>query len=127
MLLTLAFCCFAFSFYLSKYHKDAIATVQLNKGGCFGHASYKFSLLHGKSSIIARLDSGDRMVMETPISKSQLDSFDVFIKDLRKLKESGGCTNYQIYTVHYNNRIIKKRIGAAVGMALKDSLLLFLA
>lgn len=108
MLLTLAFCCFAFSFYLSKYHKDAIATVQLNKGGCFGHSSYKLSLLHGDNSVIARLDSGKRLMLQKPISKSQLDSFDVFAKKLSEMKDGGCCTSYHIYKVNYKNRVINK-------------------
>src|SRR5678816_3040310 len=89
--------CFAFSFYLSKYHKEPIAIIQLDKGGCFGHSSYKLSLLHKNKSIIARLDSGSRIIMETPLSKSQMDTFDVFVNELKKIREDGGCSNYQIY------------------------------
>jgi hypothetical protein len=104
----MAFTCFALSFYLSKYQKDPIATVQLNKGGCFGHSSYKLSLLHGDNSIIARLDSGKKMMIQIPISKSQLDSFDAFAKELSEMKDGGGCTSYYIYKLSYKNRLIKK-------------------
>lgn len=104
----LAAACFAFSFYLSKYHKEPIATIELDKGGCFGHSSYRLSILHKENSVVARLDSGDNIIAQALISTSQLDSFRVFIQELKEMKDGGGCTNYEIYKVYYKNTILKK-------------------
>jgi len=79
---------------LSFSHSDEIATVECTVHGCLGKQKSKITIYKMDSSTIATLEKDGEISHKVKLSAQQLDTFYMFILDLKALEEGGSlCTD----------------------------------
>jgi hypothetical protein len=88
-----------------------IATIDYNYSGCFGGGESKLVLFKQNEKIMARLEERGKANLLARVSPLQMDTFNLFIKQLKTLDLSGLCTTQESYIVNTDNEEIKKTDG----------------
>lgn len=60
---------------------------------------------------MADLITSGKQKQTVKLNKLQIDSFYLFVKELKKIKERTGCTTVSVYVVKIDNATIKKTDG----------------
>jgi hypothetical protein len=107
-----AFGALAVSIILSCSHSDIVATVNYRFQGCFGGGKSQITLYKVDTDTVARLESDGEISRRVRLSSQQVDTFNLFITELKTLNEYGGCTTVSYYTVFANNETFKKTDGS---------------
>lgn len=88
------------------------AKINYTYHGCFGGGKKQILIKSNKDSYFAILKNEDGKVYNARLNKYQMDTFDIFINDLRKLKDAAGlCTTSQQYEVKYGIETIVRAEG----------------
>ena len=90
---------------------DSIATINYSSQGCFAAGQSKLILYKSGNLIFAKLESDDKPTLRTELNSSQVDTFNLFIKQLKTLEEGGFCTTQSFYDVVLINETIRKTDG----------------
>ncbi len=88
-----------------------IAKVNYEFSGCFGGGESTLTIFMTDTSLMATLEGYDKKVLKAKLTAMQLDTFKMFFKDLKSLREENGCTTVSHYEVFYQNELIRKTDG----------------
>lgn len=97
--------------FISCNDPDRIAVIDHQHSGCFGDGQEKLTVFKRDSEVIAILESAGKQKLEAKLSASKLDTLNLFLSQLRHLKEETGCTTVEIYSVTTGNEVIIKEDG----------------
>ena len=97
---------------LSCNDPNRIAVIDHRFSGCFGDSLDKLSVYKQNGKIVAILQTNGEEPRETTLTSSQLNNVEIFIDQLKDLKERDGCTTVESYFVVIRNKIIKKQDGS---------------
>lgn len=87
--------------------KKEIARLEYQSSGCFHSVHYQIRITKDGNSTSAKWSSKDT-IQERKLTQAQLDSFNVFAKQLTALTEEGGCTTVDSYILTMDHKRIKK-------------------
>jgi hypothetical protein len=90
------------------YKPSQIAKVNCDFTGCFGGGEISLTIFKNDTNLIARLEGYDKTILNAKISIKQLDTFKMFVLDLKNLNEKNLCTTVSHYTVYYQREVIRK-------------------
>ena len=85
-----------------------IAVIQYESNGDFGSEKSKTIISQKDTSWIAELIVGNKTIETVKLNAYQIDDFNLFISELRNLKQNGLCTTVDYYIVELKKEIIKK-------------------
>ena len=85
-----------------------IATINYNFQGCFGGGKSRIVIYKHEQDTMASLQEDSAMIIKAKLSRDQLDSFRIFLNELRTLDENGFCTTISHYEVSMGNETIRK-------------------
>jgi hypothetical protein len=86
-----------------------IAKVNYDFSGCFGGGEGSLTIFNNGTNFTAKLEGYEKNILNTNISIKQLDTFKMFVIELKNLsKKKVICTTVSHYTVYYQNEVIKK-------------------
>lgn len=88
-----------------------IATVSYDLAGCFGAEKNTLTIFRSETGLMAKLEGNDKSILRAKLTTMQLDTFELFVRDLKSLPEDIGCTTVSHYTVSYLNEVIRKTDG----------------
>ena len=88
-----------------------IAKVNYDFLGCFGGGKSTLTIFMTDTSLMAKLEGYDKTILKAKLTTMQLDTFKMFVRDLKSLREEMGCTTVSHYTVSYQNEVIRKTDG----------------
>jgi hypothetical protein len=93
-------------------NEKQIAKLNHEFESCFGSNQSTLTIYQEDSIVIAKLVSDNKPPIESILDKQKIDRFNQFIKELRNLKEEGGCTTVEYYSMYFKNEFIKKTDGS---------------
>ena len=99
------------AFSCSK-RSELIAKINYDFQGCFGGDNSSLLIYESDTTTIAKLEKEGNVILKAKLSSAQIDTFEIFIRDLKNLSEESGCTNVSKYTVIYHNETIQKTDGS---------------
>ena len=76
--------------------------------GCFGYGMDKLRVYHQENEFFAEINYGGKTNQKVRLDRSQLDSLEGFIQELKALKAESGCTTVERYDVITSNGRISK-------------------
>jgi len=88
-----------------------VAKINYDFQGCFGGGKSSLLIYDSDTAIIAKLEEPGKAILKAKLSQAQIDTFQIFIRELKKLREESGCTTTSNYTVIYHNEVIRKTDG----------------
>ena len=91
---------------------DSIATINYSSQGCFGGEKSKLILYKSDNLVFAKFESDKEATHNTELNSFQVDTFNLFIKELKTLQEGGNCTTQSYYDVVLTNETIRKIDGS---------------
>lgn len=91
-----------------KNSNTTIAKVDYAFSGCFASGSSILVLYKLNDSTMARLVEENSTVQKVKLNSLQLDTFNLFVQELRVLKETSFCTTTNHYKVSIGNEVIDK-------------------
>ncbi len=101
-----------FSFcYLSIGSTKQIAKLEYEFSGCFGSSKSTFTIYQKDSITVAKIVTDNKPPLESVLDQQKIERFNQFIKELKALKEEGGCTTVEYYKMQLKNEFIKKTDG----------------
>lgn len=96
----------------SCYNKDQIAKIDHKFIGCFGGGHNKLILFRQNGEVLAKLEMDGKRLKHVILNSSQIEAFNLFIRELKSLKETEWCTTVEYYTVYLNDETIRKTDGS---------------
>ena len=90
---------------------NQIAKVNYDFSGCFGGGKSTLTIFKTDTNLMAKLEEYDTTILKAKLTTMQLDTFKMFVRDLKSLREENGCTTVSHYTVFYQNEVIRKTDG----------------
>ena len=93
-------------------NSDPLAIVDYRIEGCFASGKSKIILYKVENSTMAKIVSDREKSQEVKLNSLQLDDFNLFIKELKDLKEDERCTTVGYYKVSIDNKTINKIDGS---------------
>lgn len=100
----------AFRMPLNVKFYNEIARVNYSYFGCFGRDKFDLVIFEKSGLHYAAIESGENRTIEVRVSQAQLDSFDVFFRDLKYLSGKGDCTTSKYFLASYKNDTIQKSV-----------------
>jgi hypothetical protein len=97
--------------FVSCNDPNRIAVIDHQLSGCFGSGHEKLTVFKKDNEVIAILESAGKQKLETKLNTSKLDTLNLFLSQLRHLKEETGCTTVETYSVTTGNEVIIKEDG----------------
>ena len=115
ILLTILSVCYCIVSCKSKKEKNTrhiqaitIATVDYDYSGCFSSGKSKLVIYKIGNSTLARLENDGKLAVRVELFPWQIDSFRMFINNLREFKEGGYCTTVSHYSANLENEQINR-------------------
>ncbi|MFT3911421.1 MAG: hypothetical protein QM737_18505 [Ferruginibacter sp.] len=102
---------FVISFLSCKNKNESVATIYHDYSGCFASGADTITLIKENENLFATIRSADMQFRRVKLNHQQIDTFNLFISELKKLKIESGCTTVETYRVYYQNELIKIRDG----------------
>ena len=90
---------------------NQIAKINYDFSGCFGGGKSTLTIFMSETSLMAKLEGYDKTIVKAKLTAMQLDTFKMFFRDLKSLREENGCTTVSHYEVFYQNEVIRKTDG----------------
>ena len=88
-----------------------IAKVDYDFSGCFAGGKSTLTIIKADTNVMAELEGYDKTILKAKLTTTQLDTFKMFVRDLKSLREENGCTTVSHYTVFYQKEVIRKTDG----------------
>ena len=92
--------------------KDTVAYIRVQRYSCSGRDSIYFVVYKTAGVVSAYFNSngfsGYKELMITTMTKTQIDSYRKFFRQLKRLKQHGGCTTYYLYAGFYKNKNLER-------------------
>jgi hypothetical protein len=88
-----------------------IAKVNYDFSGCFGGGEGSLTIFKNDTNFVAKLEGYEKNILNAKISIKQLDTFKMFVIDLKNLDNKNFCTTISHYTVYYQSEVIRKTDG----------------
>lgn len=86
---------------LSCRDGNSIATIDYNISGCFASGKGHLSIFKENNDTVAEIQMPGKFYQKVKINHSQLDSFAVFVEDLKTHNEDDRCTTIESFKVKF--------------------------
>ena len=86
--------------------------IVFDSSGCFTYEQSEFIVYKEGLTFIAHLETKGQKDRDTIVGEGYGPIISQFVKELKALKNDGGCTTVDIYTVYVDGKIIKKTDGS---------------
>jgi hypothetical protein len=86
---------------LSCSDANSIATIDYNISGCFASGKGLLSIYKQNNDTVAEIQMPGEFYQKVKIDRSQLDSFAIFVKDLKAHSEDDRCTTVENFKVQF--------------------------
>ena len=80
--------------------KETIATINYDYSGCFSSGKSKLVNYKSDTTIMASLESGHQLPVNAKLNIQQMDTFNLFIQEIKNLHNEGFCTTVSHYSVN---------------------------
>ena len=95
------------SLFSCQEKKATIAHIDYSFSGCFASGNAKMVITKQGESIFARCEESGQPSRMAKLNPLQMESFDIFMKELNAIKPGGLCTTQANYLVYYKNKKIE--------------------
>ena len=96
---------------LSCENTAHIATIDHKFYGCFAMGHNKLKVYKEANFVVARWERDGEEPLKVRLNRSQMDSLNNFILELKNLEEENSCTSVDYYHVINGNETIRKTDG----------------
>lgn len=99
-------------FLSCNQHKriTTLATMDYSYSGCFASGRNIITLVNDNETVYGTMIYGRNKKIKVKLNREQLDTFYLFVNQLRNTAEGGGCTTSESYRIKIGNEFIKKNI-----------------
>jgi hypothetical protein len=99
---------FLFACENKKTKVESIAIIDYSYEGCFASGKSKIIIYKKDNEVFAETDNEDKSKLKAKLTNLQMDTFKIFIANLKNKNLGYGCTTKENYSVQYNNEVIEK-------------------
>jgi len=92
-----------FNLPLEYKAENEFAIVEYSFRGCFGGGNYQLLLYEKRGINYAGVKKNHKIILEARINEAQIDSFYVFVDELKTLDYRGFCTTQYSFGVKYDD------------------------